>query len=660
MPTINRGYPELPANVNPDVPHYVNLALRRIDADVELLDLHNQAENTNIRKELAVVDARKVDAAKELVDATKKLNAVSGDAQSARISADAAAVSAELSKNGAQANDKGVAGFLKTRDTETFTELSGIIGGGQRLPREAAGSVTAAEYVPGDARRYGWEADPNAAAAALRAVMTHTAPDSRITNTVRLLDDVITIPAGTWTLTEIGALMKGKAADGRRHRGLILQGMGRDTTTIVFDPATDGYLFDNQDRMSRMTVRDISFVGGSSRAGFMNSVSNGGPKSMVFERCTWSGTWKYGFNLTGTDNNSEFIFYGCKATGTYDTFFRCDNVQALNHHFLACDIEISTGHALHYLNGGHINIVGGSWIGNIDNPAGTGTGTLIKLSSTDGAPAVNRLYVQGLRVEHRSQTYKLLECAWPSGTVTFESVHDTGYQGFEVADNAAVTRAVFTGAAPVVTFSDCRLSGRHEYEATGQEDRMRRLVNYRSCIIEHQTSLDKFIVSKVPAGRAAAAVPVRFTDCRPGAAVTLGDTGVEVYNQLVNGLVSRNAALELHTVSVKNFQGGLSPADATEMLVTLPLNAVVVGVRAYAPPGASPNVGASWSYALKTSTGAVLNTLQGSTPFKDGFNLSAALCAVLDTDAKRSLSVVPGGAAGGTATSALYLIDYLS
>lgn len=47
MATINRGYPELPANVNPDVPHYVNLALRIIDADIE--DLEKQSEAGNAR-----------------------------------------------------------------------------------------------------------------------------------------------------------------------------------------------------------------------------------------------------------------------------------------------------------------------------------------------------------------------------------------------------------------------------------------------------------------------------------------------------------------------------------------------------------------------------------------------------------------------------------
>lgn len=38
MATPNRGYPELPGAVTPDVPYRVNLALREIDADVEQLD----------------------------------------------------------------------------------------------------------------------------------------------------------------------------------------------------------------------------------------------------------------------------------------------------------------------------------------------------------------------------------------------------------------------------------------------------------------------------------------------------------------------------------------------------------------------------------------------------------------------------------------------
>lgn len=95
MATINRGYPELPANVNPDVPHYVNLALRRIDADVQLVDLRMGA---------ALVTAQ---------NAANTAAGVKGQVAAAEDAAQRAAQSAEQAKNGAAANDAGVAEFIK-------------------------------------------------------------------------------------------------------------------------------------------------------------------------------------------------------------------------------------------------------------------------------------------------------------------------------------------------------------------------------------------------------------------------------------------------------------------------------------------------------------------------------------------------------------------
>lgn len=112
MATINRGYPELPANVNPDVPHYVNLALRRIDADVQILEIQNRTEHSTTRAELKKLDAGMTSGVRELVEATRRLDAVSGDAKAARADAEGAKLSAEQAKNLAQANDAGFAAAL--------------------------------------------------------------------------------------------------------------------------------------------------------------------------------------------------------------------------------------------------------------------------------------------------------------------------------------------------------------------------------------------------------------------------------------------------------------------------------------------------------------------------------------------------------------------
>ncbi|WP_144795939.1 hypothetical protein [Microbacterium paludicola] len=159
----------------------------------------------------------------------------------------------------------------------------------------------------------------------------------------RIPPAVITLPPGKITITDLGALMAEVTPDTRRSRGVLIQGAGRYVTEIVFDPATAGYLIDNRDRGSNITIRDVTFTGASSLAGFMNSPGNGGPQNMAFERVVWRGTWDKVFNLTGSDCNSELVFMACTLIGSVGTFMYSNNAQAVNHTFIGYNLEPNTG-----------------------------------------------------------------------------------------------------------------------------------------------------------------------------------------------------------------------------------------------------------------------------------------------------------------------------
>lgn len=515
---------------------------------------------------------------------------------------------------------------------------------------------------PGDARRYGIAVTPDEAVAALNnLVLTHSRVDTAGLSTDRIPYDRITLPAGRFVVTDPSALFTGSPSDGRRTRGVLIEGAGRYATELVFDPTAAAYLFDNNDRVSRLTVRDLTFTGASANASFMRSHSAGGPQGYIFERVVWRGTWTYGLHLTGTDVNSEFVFNACTMVGDWDTFLLSENVQVLNHNFFGCDMEPDTGSVLHYVQGGHVNVIGGSWIGGKNNTSGTGT--LIRVDGPGGA-AINRLHVEGVRVEHRSQGYKLIECGWTSGTVSLKSVHDVGYQ----ADPApAVVRARFTADSyPIVTFESCRLAGQHEYVSAGQNDTLRRSITYRDCTIESYTRLSDFIVTTLTgagAARDGARAPVRFDGCRT-AAITTG-TADHLHDQLVNGLVTKNAVLRRHTVSMKSGFGDLPLTGGSGVTARLPLNAIVTSVRAFAPASASSGTNVGWSYHLQTAEAvpAVLFSKGGAETGagqSTGFNLEATPFFVCSSDSRRQLTLTAGENTAGSGDAALFLVEYLS
>jgi hypothetical protein len=194
-------------------------------------------------------------------------------------------------------------------------------------------------YPVGHGHRYGIGTDPNAALAAMANVLTSTnAALTRVdpSGTDRIPLYSLYVPAGRYVVTTPGAFLSGTSSDGRRIRGVIIQGAGRGAVTdIVFDPAAaGGYLFDNQDRMSRMTFKDITFTGNSTNANFMNGVSNGGPQSHIFDRVQWRGTWTKGFYLSGTDTDSELTWNDCTVYGFWTFFLENDNPQGLNYDFI--------------------------------------------------------------------------------------------------------------------------------------------------------------------------------------------------------------------------------------------------------------------------------------------------------------------------------------
>lgn len=452
---------------------------------------------------------------------------------------------------------------------------------------------------------------------------------------------VIRIGPGTYKITSPGALMSDLGIE--RTTGLTIRGAGRDMTNIVFSPGTaNQYLMDNNDDWLHVTFEDMTFHSTVSTASFMKSTSSGGAQNYVFNRVNWSGTWKYGIELLGTNNNSEYSFFHCGIYADWTAFLFVaasgTSDQFLNYNFFACNVEYLAGNFIDMAMGGNINVWGGSLI---HGGGGGSNQTFFKLRGGDHASGVQRLFVCGARIEHRHTNSVLIDSEWKRGNITFLSV-DTEPNA-SVTGNDTAVKAIFSGSnstLPSIEWIGCSLIGKHSYqfEVNSWDDARR--INYRDCEIYHHTSAHDFItiVNNGGTGNVGGTPPIRFEGCRGLGSAT--DTALYPFDCTVSGLLTRNVALREHRVSIKKPNGGMPiVADPTEDC-WLPLNAIVTNVRFYKPAGGASG-STTWTYTVKTSEGSptTLATANPGTAWSSGYNVNTDTWFVCDSDAKRHLTL---------------------
>ena len=172
----------------------------------------------------------------------------------------------------------------------------------------------------------------------------------------------------------------------------------------------------------------MTFYSEAATATWMHSYSTGQAQNYVFNRVNWQGSWLYGLNLTGTNNNSEMTFFHCEIHGNWTAFLYVGPTvgpvgdQFGDYNFFATQVEYTTGNFIDMAWGGDINVWGGSYI-HLGNGSQTTSSPqcFFRLGTPGGYPAggTPRLLVQGIRVEHRHNYSSLIQCDWPWGQVAF-------------------------------------------------------------------------------------------------------------------------------------------------------------------------------------------------------------------------------------------------
>ena len=245
-----------------------------------------------------------------------------------------------------------------------------------------------------------------------------------------------------------------------RTQNLVINGNG---ATIVCE-GFEGSLFENNDKVLGVDIYNLNFTSindsSASNRKFISSESHGGAQSIRFHQCTFSGKWKYGIDLTGSNCNSEWVFNQCSFYGNWESFLYIGDTntsdQFLNYWFNNCKYWCSSNWITAH-KGGHFKL-------NHCDVSGyepTEDTYLFKLLGNSHSSGVTTFIDDGTRYELKSSQAKVIHCEWEIARISFEN-SDFSSNSFNVVERSDVFSFVNngTGIGSCYIFTNCTILGK--------------------------------------------------------------------------------------------------------------------------------------------------------------------------------------------------------
>jgi hypothetical protein len=494
----------------------------------------------------------------------------------------------------------------------------------------------------------------------------------------------IYVPAGTYIIKENGCFLADLGIT--FTSGLKYHGDGLEASKVVFDPSSaDGYLATNQNDHAFLTFEDMSFWGTgihADTATFLKSHATLGNRCHRFNRINWGGTWKYGLDLTGTNNNDTMSWADCGIYGDWTSFLHVPPTAGAGYGdqfvfftFLNPEVEYISGDFIDMAYGGAILILNGSFVHIGDGDQTTSSDQcFFKLGVGADPPGGHSQGAQnftmiGGRVEHRHNKSKLIQSEWTAGNITFTGIITDPMQTY-LATPTAVEQAEFGSAEVVATnagrpnilFQNSILLGYHKYHYGPASSLDKANIKYDNCTIESFEQAADFIeyVDNASLGLIVGRPPVKFVDCH--SAISQFDYAA-VFDCTVGFPTIGPRSMEQKIVTAQQPWGGPpyvgAPGTAT-VDIHLPLNAIITRVRGIkGVSGGDPST--TFTYTITNADGDTVEQVNGGGLYWHlGWTYdSGALRYSCSTDNRRKLTVTAANIADSTLDCQLF-IEYLA
>lgn len=306
----------------------------------------------------------------------------------------------------------------------------------------------------------------------------------------RICQKAMYIPTGYYIVTSQDALLSSPASPTILRNFCITGDWGARGTLLIFatsvsstaDP-TQGNLITAGNRLRGAKFQFFTVRSCNQNQGFMYlycDTSSGSPygsgaqNDIVYDTVNLKGAWNRGWGLDGGTSanlNSEMVWRRCYVddSTTFQTAIVHSGVtpptsggdQFVNYVFDHCYFEFTSGDALRYDYGGHITVIGGSWILGINS----GVGNLFSFPNHTHQFYTKHLTVIGTRFELRNSSCKILDSYWTGSTthVTFQGTTNVSNSS---GNNEAYTINATSTSVGNYRFLNCEIGGYVKYVAT--------------------------------------------------------------------------------------------------------------------------------------------------------------------------------------------------
>jgi hypothetical protein len=459
-------------------------------------------------------------------------------------------------------------------------------------------------------------------------------------------------PPGAFLITSPEAMMTDVTGT---TDGYNLTGSG-DSTHIIC--AFSGALLKNYNDYIKPSIEGITFVGASTGATLIENDSSGTAQAGLMRSCTITGIWGDMFTLgafSGTANgNDSWVFDECRfyggVTGSYVRIGATTGLgtpsqqdQFIAYEFTNCYWTCQTGcdSLIRADYGGCITVTGGSMV--LANVAGNSAAKCFHMPANNPHLLnTQMLHVNSVRFEPRHATSKIIDCAWLTGQVVFDTCMSE-YAGMAASQiNATFDGNGSDGAK--VSWRNCNLFGKHEYKyRTNEYLGGTKMAEYSHCAIGQQLDLQDFIVNTDVSGIGAfgSRWVIDFYRCR-GAGAFNGTAIARDYDIVLNWkdcVIAKRG--DLYALN-NNF--GVFPQNGGTWTWTLPLFTEVKTMFLRMDANGA-NAATTAVITITDGDGTVLWTFTPGTAWNLGFNSSQPFSPwrKLDTDTKRKITMTVTG-----------------
>ena len=422
---------------------------------------------------------------------------------------------------------------------------------------------------------------------------------------------VLELPAGDFLVEDIDALL-GSEGMTNKARGLVIRGQGSGLTNVIFRPTEAGSLMFN-DYWQGIRISGIRFVAATPGCTFMRSYTTHSAQDYIFTDVSWVG-WKYGFDLQGSNNNSEYRFFACAASGIEADgaflYIGTSNTsdQFLNYWFYGFKHWSTSAPLIDAARGGSFHLYGVD-VSDFANGEASTYRPIIALRGVTHAQGVCSMSVDGLRVEAKSAYSQLLYCEWPQGAVTMRNVDFTSQSTLYSWDRMAHIRFTNVGG-PIIEFSSCMFANSKIRVVPGPNNwgTAHRIV-FRDCefVAATLTPSEAVVYDMSEAGGSTIYPQVVFDGCRGGSHISSASGG-SVWDAVVGWNSERLVDMTKRQLSVRGSFGAPWTTAAGVQKINLPVGALITGLRVLLPSGdvTSAVTGATWTLATVEATPVIL------------------------------------------------------